>query len=1172
MPGTITTNSRCPIEAATFIDLLRWRALNQPDRLAYTHLLDGEKQEARSSYAELDRRARAIAAWLQDFRARENRVLLLYPPGLEYIAAFFGCLYAGAIAVPAYPPRLNRTLDRLQTIVTDAQARIALTTTSILSGLEPYLEEAQGLKGLHWLTTNNIVDELAGEWQPPDINGDTIAFLQYTSGSTSEPRGVMISHSNLLHNEAMIQQAFQQTEQSIIAGWLPLYHDMGLIGNVLQPLYLGAHCILMSPASFLQRPFRWLDMISRYSVTTSGAPNFAYDLCVRKISPEQREMLDLSSWGVAFNGSEPIQPETLDQFASAFEPCGFRREAFSPCYGLAEATLFVSGGLKDDTPILQRVELEGLRGNRVVINPEQDKDAHALIGCGHTWLDQKLVIVDPESMTINAPNTVGEIWVSGRSIARGYWNRPEETKQSFFAYLAETGEGPFLRTGDLGFMAGGELFVTGRLKDLIVIRGRNHYPQDIERTVEQSHSALRVGGGAAFSLNVDGEEKLVIVQEVKRHHKHLKSDEVIEAIRFAVVTEHGIQAYAVILIAPLSIPKTSSGKIQRRACRARLLDNSLVVIASSKFDESTNASSILIKGVAIREAPGAMMSEDERRLWLELYLLQIVGGALNVNPLLVNASQPLINQGIDSLTALELQNRIESDLGIAIPMDELLGRLSITGLVDQMINGVKSSAIAADSSDRTNRELELAPVSDRKELPLSFAQQRLWFLDQLTPCNAAYHIQVPLHIKGRLNIAAFEQSLDEIVRRHESLRTSFKSVKGRPFQVVSPSLAITTLTADLQRLSESERETEIKRLVMATGHKPFDLARAPLLRVMLLRLMEIELVVIFTFHHIISDGWSMSILTAELSALYESFTKGTASHLAELLIQYGDYACFQRRWLRGEVLNEQLNYWRNHLSGANLTLSLPADRARPAVATYRGATLTKVLSERLSQSARHLGQQEGVTLFMILLAVFKVLLQRYSGQDDVLVGTNIHNRTRREVAGLIGLFANTLVLRTDLSGDPTFRELLQRVRQSVLGAYAHQDMPYEKLVEDLQPVRDRSESPLFQAMFILQNTPEAVLRFSDLRLSLLQFDLGNSKFDLTMFVEDAKENLVVSLEYNSDLFEAATCQQMMEHFQLLLEDALRKPEKSLSYLSMDNTLQNNQLNHGFNSSLDVYYA
>ncbi len=566
-------------EFSTLVDLLSYRSQNQPDRTAYTFLQDGETETGTVTYQELDRQARAIAASLQSLDAAGSRALLLYPPGLEFIAAFFGCLYAGVVAVPAYPPRRNQNMSRLQAIVVSSQAAVALTTTSLLGSIEERFAESPELTELRWLATDNIASNLAAAWQKPEVSRETLAFLQYTSGSTGTPKGVMVSHGNLLHNSASINQCFADTPNSRGVSWLPPYHDMGLIGGVLQPLYVGAPMILMPAVAFIQKPFRWLQAISRFKATTSGGPNFAYDLCIQKITPEQRATLDLSSWQLAFTGAEPVRAHTLEQFAATFESCSFRKEAFLPCYGMAETTLIVSGGVKTALPIVRHVEAAALEKNRVLAATRQHEGTRSIVGCGQSLLDQKILIVDPESLTPCPANQVGEIWVSGSSVARGYWNQPEQTKQAFHAYLTDTEEGPFLRTGDLGFLQDGELFVTGRIKDLMIVRGQNHYPQDIELTVEKSHPALRPGCGAAFTVEVKGEERLVIVYEVERSYlRKLNVNEVVGNIRQAVAAEHALQIYATVLVKTGSIPKTSSGKVQRYACRSGFLAGSLNVV------------------------------------------------------------------------------------------------------------------------------------------------------------------------------------------------------------------------------------------------------------------------------------------------------------------------------------------------------------------------------------------------------------------------------------------------------------------------------------------------------------------------------------------------------------------------------------------------------------------
>ncbi|TMD59343.1 MAG: fatty acyl-AMP ligase [Chloroflexi bacterium] len=496
-------------EPSTLVEILRWRAFHQPDRLAYTFLQDGETEEVHLTYAQLDQRARAIGARLQSAGAYGERALLVYPPGLEFVAAFFGCLYGGVAAIPVYHPhstRLDKTLPKFRAIANDAQPLVALTTSASLALAENIGTQAPELSALRWLATDTFTDNLADEWRHPVLDSTSLAFFQYTSGSTAIPRGVMLSHGNVLHNAAMIEHRLEITDESRGVIWLPHYHDMGLMGGVVQPLYSSFPVTLMSPTSFIQTPRRWLQAISRTRATISAGPAFAFDLCVKKITPEQRSTLDLSSLDVALIGAEHIHHETLERFVEAFEPCGFRREALCPTYGLAEATVFVPGGSPATPPVFFPVQSAALEHNRVVAATEKGNGTQTFVSCGRTAGDQKIVIVHPETRAGCSPDEVGEIWLSGHNTARGYWNRPEDTEYTFRSYLADTevgtypsdqrrsasspadsgqtiGDGPFLRTGDLGFLRDGELFITGRLKDLIIIDGYNHYPQDIELTV-----------------------------------------------------------------------------------------------------------------------------------------------------------------------------------------------------------------------------------------------------------------------------------------------------------------------------------------------------------------------------------------------------------------------------------------------------------------------------------------------------------------------------------------------------------------------------------------------------------------------------------------------------------------------------------------------------------------
>jgi acyl-CoA synthetase (AMP-forming)/AMP-acid ligase II len=576
------------MEKTNLVEILESHALEQADRLAYAFLSDDNSEKNTITYRELYLQVGAIASALQDLGLAGERALLLYPAGLDFIKAFLGCLAAGVVAVPIHPPKRNRSMSRVAAIAQDAGAKLALTSTSMFSNLDKWQSQTPELNGLYWLNS----DTLAGnhEYKAISTQKDTLAYLQYTSGSTSQPKGVMVSHGNVLHNSQCIQEGFELTPESVSISWLPHFHDMGLIDGIIQPLYSGFTGYLMSPVSFLQQPIRWLQAISQYRGTHGGGPNFAYDLCSDKVTPEQLASLDLSGWCSAYSGAEPVRRDTLERFAAKFQPCGFQPQFFYPCYGLAEATLMVTGGNISDKPVYRRVSAEALEEHRVVEIEESDGRVKDLVGCGRSRLDTQIAIVDPDSLTELAAGEVGEVWISGGSVTLGYWQRPLETQRNFEACPKNSTNNSFFKTGDLGFIQDGELFITGRIKDVIIIRGRNHYPQDIELTVEQSHVALQPAAGAAFTVEVDGVEKVVILQEVKRTYlKHIDVAEAIGNIRQAVTKEHELQVHTILLLKTQSIPKTSSGKIQRHACREQFLQGTLEIVNQTIADRQAIA-------------------------------------------------------------------------------------------------------------------------------------------------------------------------------------------------------------------------------------------------------------------------------------------------------------------------------------------------------------------------------------------------------------------------------------------------------------------------------------------------------------------------------------------------------------------------------------------------------
>jgi len=666
-----------PKEFKTLPDILRRRAEIQKDELLYTFLADGENEKDKYSYQKLDHQAKAIAAEIQKVAKKGDRVLMLYPAGMEYIASLYGCFYSGAIAIPAYPPRRNRNFFRIQSIINNSGATIAMTTKSIYNLIDRNFADEESLKNIKWIIFEDIDLENAKGWLNPNLIPDDLAILQYTSGSTGTPKGVMVSHGNVMANSEFIRIAFEYKQHNSLAvSWLPSFHDMGLIGCTFQSLYAGYPTVFMPPVAFLQKPENWFKAVTKYKGTSIGAPNFSYDYCTEKISEEELINYDLSNLDNVFCGAEPIRKETFVNFTEKFKTSGFLKNAFYPCYGLAEGTLIVTGGNNSEEPKYINIDSSTLEKNKIKILEKETENSQSFVSCGHAWTDTKVVLVNPETFEKCKVDEVGEIWVQGSSVCKGYWNNPEETERTFNAYLKDGKTGPFLRTGDLGFFVDDNLYITGRIKDLIIIRGVNHYPNDIEHSIEKCHEALRPNSNAAFSVDINNEERLVIVQELERTYmRNLNSEEVFENIRKQISIEFDLQIYAIVLIKTGSIFKTSSGKIQRRACKKAFLENSLNEIASWK-QEITETKNIL------EEIPSTINEVQE-------WIINWLSKKLKINKELIDPEKAITSYGLDSLTAVELEQEVNTKFGINWSVASFLQENKISELAKEGFELIK---------------------------------------------------------------------------------------------------------------------------------------------------------------------------------------------------------------------------------------------------------------------------------------------------------------------------------------------------------------------------------------------------------------------------------------------------------------------------------------------------
>ncbi|MCB1032516.1 MAG: amino acid adenylation domain-containing protein, partial [Acidobacteria bacterium] len=1012
----------------------------------------------------------------------------------------------------------------------------------------------EGLDGAIWFH-QAVQDDSGGPPPAAMPQADDLAFLQYTSGSTATPKGVAVSHGSLLHNQEMIRRAFGHSERSSVVGWLPLFHDMGLIGNVLQPLYAGIPCVLMPPMAFLQRPIRWLRAISHYRATSSGGPNFAYEHCLRKLTPESLEGLDLSCWEAAFNGAEPVRAQTLERFAEALRPHGFRRQAFFPCYGLAEATLLVTGGGRDRLPVLARVRSSSLEARQV----EEEAGGLELVSSGPAWGDQEVAIVDPDTRLPCPPDRVGEIWVKGPSVALGYWNQPERTRQTFGARLADSGDGPFLRTGDLGFLRAGELFVTGRIKDLIILRGRNLYPQDIELAAQRSHEALRPGCGAAFSVEGSSGEQLVVVHEID--HRACSQTEVIaQAIRLAVAESFDVEVQAVVLLGAGRLPKTTSGKIQRSLCRKLFLADELEeagrsVLATSSEEEAPTD---------LDEASLGALEPAARRAALESALGTWAANALRRPAAEVSLDLPLAALGLDSLGIAELQTRIQDHLGLDLSLGELFEAASLSALAGALLERREAPAPPGRQ--------EPIPGSSSDRRSLSHGQRALWFLHRLSPESPAYNISFAARILSGIPASRLRLLLQRLADRHPALCATFPERKGEPEQRPLEAGEIRFRVVDAAGWTPEE----LGRRVSEAPHLPFSLEEGPIFRAILFARSPLSdapsreedlnargSVLLVSGHHIVLDLWSMVVMVEELR-------QGDA--LPAPAASYGDYVAWQRALLAGTEGERLRRYWHRRLSGELPLLELPLDRPRSLVQSFRGGEVRESLGARASERLESYAKGAETTLFTVLLAALQVTLQRYSGQADVLVGSPATGRTRPEWHRVVGYFANMLVLRGDLSGDPSFESLLSQLRGVVLEALDHQDFPFSLLVEELQPARDSSLSPFFQVAFVLEKPhrePEisdfvlghgdASLQLGELELQPFDFERRATPFDITLSAVRLADGLQLSFSYNADLFDATTLSRMAGAFRGLLETVVETPAARLSELPLLAASERHQL-------------
>ncbi|MEH3066054.1 MAG: AMP-binding protein [Methylobacterium radiotolerans] len=1096
-----------PAPDGSLVAILRARAAATPDRLTLRFLTDGRAVGASLDYAELDRRVRALAARLQRDAEPGARALIALPSGPDYVVAFFACLYAGLVAVPSFPPETRdpHHAARLALMIADMAPRHVLTDRA---NRETVAATCAGSSVSAIVCVDAVGSAGAEAWRPVPCPPDTLAFLQYTSGSTANPKGVEVTHGNIVANARWLAEAIAPGPDDVFVSWLPLYHDMGLIAGLIEPIFAGAPLVLMSPQAFLARPASWLEAIGAHGGTISGGPDFAYRLACERVGAAALAGLDLAGWRVAYSGAEPIRPRTLTRFAARFAPAGFAPTALSPAYGLAEATLLVAAKPLGTPWRRLSVAPAALAAGRAVA----DEAGTALAGSGRPVRPEHLRIVDPRTGLPCPDGTVGEIWLSGPCVARGYWNNPEATRATFVPRDGAT----WLRTGDLGFLDGGELFVTGRAKDLIILRGHNVYPQDVETAVEARVPALRPGRVAAFAVEGPAGEAIGIAAEIGRSAA-ARAPEIAAAVDAALAEVLAEPAELVALLAPGTLPKTTSGKLRRGACRDGLAAGDLTPLH------------------LYRRPQGAPSPDEPPRSATERALAAIWCDLLGLDE--VSRGRGFLELGGHSLLAMRTVDRVRAAFGVALPLRDLFAAPTLADLAARI--------------DALPRDAVPAPALLPRAGPplLSLGQQRLWLAERLgDPAGRGAYVMVG-HIRfgGPLEPDRLAAALRRVVARHAVLRTGYPTGEdGLPEPRIAEAVALDVPVDDLTGLDPGAREVRVAACEAAEAAAPFDLAVPPLLRARLLHLAADDHRLVLALHHLVGDGWSVGVLLSELGAAYRG------AEAPPLPVQYADFA----RWHRAAVERAaaaETAFWRGHLAEVPVLLPLPTDRPRPAVPSQAGGSVRFELPGPLVVRLAELGRARGASPFVVLLAGFQALLHRLSGAERFVVGTDVAGRPHPELAGLIGFFVNVLPIRARLDGAPSFAALIERVREDVLAAFEHATLPFDRIVDALDIPRARARPPLVQALFVMQNAPPGDFGVPGLAAEARAASAHGSKFEMALFLDPPAPGGGIAAEwvFATALFTPERVARLAEAYATLLAAAAAAPAAPLPTLLPD---------------------
>ncbi|TMP30024.1 non-ribosomal peptide synthetase [Pseudoalteromonas rubra] len=1108
--------------ATTIMDQLARHAEQKPQQTALVCV--DKKAHTRWSYLALYEQSVWLAGHLQAHVNAGDRALILMDTGIEYVTSFLACQYLGVTAIPSFPPESTKAqhIARTVGIAEDASATLVLTTSRFADTVSAMCESLSEV-------VVQVVDELTGDAPAapryPALSDD-IAFLQYTSGSTAKPKGVMVSHGNLLANEVAIAERMQTSEKDVSVSWLPLFHDMGLIGGLLQPIYTGYLLVLCSPRYFMERPARWLQLISEYGGTISGGPDFSYRLCLERVREKQLEGLDLSSWRVAFSGAEPIRHDTLLDFAERFAPQGVKTSAIYPCYGLAEGTLMVTGTEAGGGAVIRAFDNQGLaegQANQVEAKDLRDTDAYShQVGCGKPASKHSVRITCPQSQRALADGDIGEIWAAGPSIALGYWQNEQATQETFVECEGKR----WLRTGDVGYVFDGQLYISGRQKDLIIMNGHNVYPQDIERAIEAELSFVRKGRVSAFPVpsKESGEGIGLAIETSNSYRNDIPAEQTALIIRDFITEQFGACPELILLLDQGGLPKTSSGKLQRSACLKLRNAGELASYGDFNLTQLQTLNSV---------SSGADTSHwDALTQQLAQHWQSVLRYPVN------HDDADFFALGGSSIKAAQLLALIQSELDCQLEPSSLFAAHRFADFC-QLVREAKATP-----------GIQLV-ASQLADYPLSTQQQRQLFLWQLEPQSSAYHIGATLELQGSIQPELLKQACAKVLESQPALRQAYFKNATDQWRQRTTEQPLQWQEHDISDAADPTAQAQT--IQQQISQQPFALDKGENFRTALISHSEQQHRLVLVMHHIASDAWSFDLILAEVTRQYNALCANAPSAPTQNdALHYGDFALWQGEWLGSEQAAAQLAYWQQRLDGQGDEELFAPERARGADLTAPLGVMQFTLDHKHTDKLQQLAHGNNASLFMLLLSSLQVLFYRVSGKRQPQIGVAVANRNLAQLHNLVGFFINTQVIRGAVAPEQSFVQLLRACKTAALEAQRHQDYPFEKLVEVLNPHRSLGQTPLFQVMYnhLEQDVTDA-LALAGTTTTSAQSLQQQAQFDLSIDSRlDGQGQLTIELQYNQALYQTSTIARLCDAYQQLLNQLPQQAELAIGNWSL----------------------